>query len=219
VNTAPRRNRVDPWGDLQAVSERGMFTGNRGCLMDDGRRLARHHAGDLWITCVLAMPGRTRRQPLDGAKRWTPVFFLDDAVALAAGHRPCAYCRRPDYTAYRDALTVGLALPKAITAPAINRRLASERLAPGRGIDRAAHRKPWVAPIDRLPDGTVIVDTAGDARLLVDDGAWRFTFAGWTDRIDRTSLPATLPVLTPPTSVTALANGFSPMIHPSARPG
>jgi hypothetical protein len=212
----PRRNRVDPWGDLHAVPERGLFTGNRGCLMDEDRKLARHHNGDLWITCVLSLPERRRVQPLDAPRRWTPLFFLDDAVALAAGHRPCAYCRRADYVAYRDALTIGLDLPKPITAPAINRRLAAERLAPGRGLVRAGDRRIWAAPSADLPDGTVVLTPTGDARLVRGDTAWRFTFAGWTDPATRDALPPVVDVLTPSTSVIALAHDFSPTLHPSA---
>lgn len=213
--TSPRRNRVDPWGDLHAVAARGLFTGNRGCLMDADRRLVRHHVGDLWITCVLSLPGRRRVQPLDAPKRWTPLFFLDDAVALAAGHRPCAYCRRGDYLAYRDALTIGLDLPKPITAPAINRRLAAERLAPGRGLSRAGDRQLWSAAADDLPDGTVVV-AGGEARLVRGDGTFRFTFAGWTDPAPRSALSSVIDVLTPPTSVTALRHDFTPILHPTA---
>lgn len=210
-----RRNRVDPWGDLHAVPERGLFTGNRGGLMNQDRRLARHHVGDLWITCVLHLPGRRTPQPLDAPKRWTPLFFLDDAVALAAGHRPCAYCRRPDYNAYRDALTIALDLPKPITAPAINRRLAAERLSPGRGLDRSADRRIWRADTSELPDGTVVVPDT-EAVLLLGAGAWRFGHGGWTSVGGRSALPPVVDVLTPPTSVLALANGFAPTLHPSA---
>ena len=86
-----RRNRVDPWGDLNAVPERGMFTGNRGCLVDDAGEVVRHHRGRLWITCVTEY--KDWRFPLARPGKWTPLFFLDDAVALSAGHRPCALCR------------------------------------------------------------------------------------------------------------------------------
>ena len=97
-----RRNRVDPWGDLHADPARGLFTGNRGALVDDDRRIVRHHTSStLWITCVLRF--KDWRHPLDQPHVWTPLFFLDDAVALAAGHRPSATCRRADYVAYRDA--------------------------------------------------------------------------------------------------------------------
>jgi hypothetical protein len=199
------------------VPERGLFTGNRGRLMDADRRLARHHDGDLWITCVLSLPGRRSVQPLDAPRRWTPLFFLDDAVALAAGHRPCAYCRRADYLAYRDALTIGLDLPKPLAAPAINRRLGAERLAPGRGLARARDRRLWAAAAADLPDGTVIAATAGEARLVLGERTWRFTFAGWSEPAPREALPPVVAVLTPPTSVIALGHDFSPTLHPSAR--
>src|SRR6187200_2877508 len=124
----PRRNRVDPWGDLHAVDALGMFTGNRGCLVDDDRRIVRHHQGSLWIACVLEFRGR--RHELDAPRRWTPLFFLDEAVALAAGHRPCGECRRADYVAYRDAASVPGRVP--LSASDMNRRLAGQRLRPGR---------------------------------------------------------------------------------------
>ncbi|MGH8965176.1 MAG: hypothetical protein ACRDXB_07575, partial [Actinomycetes bacterium] len=95
----PLRNRVDPFGDLHAVPHRGMFTGNRGCLVDDAANVVRHHRGELWIACVTAFRGR--RVGLARPGRWTPVFFLDDAVALAAGHRPCGECRYAAYRSYR----------------------------------------------------------------------------------------------------------------------
>ena len=98
----PRRNRVDPWGDLHAARGRGLFTGNRGCLVDDGGEVVRHHRSSLWIACLTSYRGW--RWPLADPGRWTPIFFLDDAVALAAGHRPCGLCRRDDHRSYRDAV-------------------------------------------------------------------------------------------------------------------
>ena len=103
----PRRNRVDPWGDLHAVSARGLFTGNRGCIVDEREQVVRHHRSPtLWITCLTEF--RDWRVPLARPNRWTPIFFLDDAVALAAGHRPCATCRRDMYRSYRDAVDPAL---------------------------------------------------------------------------------------------------------------
>src|SRR5687768_8613254 len=103
----PRRNRVDPWGDLHAVSARGLFTGNRGCIVDERQQVVRHHrSATLWITCLTEF--RDWRVPLARPNRWTPIFFLDDAVALAAGHRPCATCRRDMYRSYRDAVDPAL---------------------------------------------------------------------------------------------------------------
>lgn len=208
----PRRNRVDPFGDLHAVSGRGMFTGNRGCLVDSNQQIVRHHSGNLWITCMLSY--QDWRSPLAAPHHWTPLFFLDDAVALAAGHRPCGLCRRADYNSYRSAVMIAKA---SLTPPAAgdpNRQLASERLQRGRGIERAADRRLWVEDIDELPTGSVIVlDRV--AQLVLPDRLVEFAFTGWTRPSSRPVRQA-VSVLTPPTSVGALRHGFVPAIHPSA---
>jgi hypothetical protein len=204
-----RCNRIDPWGDLHADPARGLFTGNRGPLVDDERRLVRHHASStLWITCVLRF--RDWRHPLDQPHIWTPLFFLDDAVALAAGHRPCAFCRRADYRSYRDAVS-GDGPP--LKAMEIDRRLASERLRRGRGLSRAKDRPLWSTDVATLPVGTVIVDD-GRTCLVGPDAVQPFTFAGWAAPLASPS--GEVDVLTPPTSVAALRNGFTPTLHPSA---
>jgi len=204
-----RRNRVDPWGDLHAHPARGLFTGNRGCLVDDERRLVRHHrSSTLWIACLLRF--RDWRHPLDEPHIWTPLFFLDDAVALAAGHRPCATCRRADYVAYRDAVEGD---GPRLLASELDRRLASERLRRGRGLERAADRPVRRADVDTLPPGAVIV-VDGWAHLLGPESIQRFDFAGWRQPTDRPTGP--VGVLTPPTSIVALAGGFTPTLHASA---
>ncbi len=208
----PRRNRVDPFGDLHAASGRGLLTGNRGRLVDDHERVVRHHGSTLWIACRTEF--RSRRWPLAAADHWTPIFFLDDAVALAAGHRPCALCRRDDYRSYRDAVSRSVSSPRPLLASELNRRLAIERLRPGRGLARAGDRITWRAPVAELPAGTVVLDAERRPRLLLDDRTLQFTFDGWTDPRPRPS--GEVEVLTPPTSVNALANGYSPLLHPTA---
>ena len=212
----PRRNRVDPWGDLQAVPARGLFTGNRGCLVDAAGRLVRHHRGSLWITCVTRF--RAWRQPLGAAGRWTPIFFLDDAVALAAGHRPCGLCRRPAYTSYRDAVTRATGVGHPLPAAELNRRLSAERLRPGRGVVRASDRRLWAAGIDTLPAGAVIVSRDQAPRLVLEDRLLPFSFDGWGLPIERPRR-GEVQVLTPPTSVAALRHGYVPELHPSSAGG
>lgn len=210
-----RRNRVDPWGDLHAVTERGIFTGNRGCLVDDAGQLARHHRGDLWITCLPDY--RDWRHPLDAPRTWTPLFFLDDAVALAAGHRPCGLCRRSAYQSYQAALTAALGISHSLGATEVNRRLARERLRRGRGLERAGDRILWSASIDDLPIGTVIVEkSSGGTRLVTAQHLLAFSFGGWKDPMLRPA-GVSVDVLTPPTSVAALRHGFMPMLHPSVQ--
>ena len=96
MSRLPLRNRVTPLGELIADPARGLVYGNRGCLHDAGGRIVRRYNGRRWIACRLEFRGRLRR-PLLQAGRFTELFFLDEATALAAGHRPCALCRRQDY--------------------------------------------------------------------------------------------------------------------------
>ena len=215
-NAGPRRNRVDPWGDLHAVSGRGLLTGNRGCLVDAGGLVVRHQRGTLWIACVTELRGR--RQPLAAPGRWTPIFFLDEAVALAAGHRPCAYCRRTDYRAYNQAVARSVGTHAPLLASELNRRLAIERYDGGRGLARAAQRRTWTAPIDALPVGTVIVGPKSTPCLLIADHLLAFSFDGWIAPSPRPCGGDAM-VLTPPTSLAALSNGYRPLLHPTADAG
>jgi hypothetical protein len=210
--TAPRLNRVDPFGDLHSVADRGMFTGNRGCLVNDSRRVVRHHRGQLWITCVTSY--RDWKSPLDQPGHWTPLFFLDDAVALAAGHRPCGLCRRDEYRSYREAVQIGTGTTSPPSATDLNGMLASERLQRGRGLHRGRDRKTWAADISHLPDATVILHGARIPALVAGGLLYSFDFAGWLPLGPRPKSERVL-VLTPPTSVLALDNGYVAKMHPS----
>jgi hypothetical protein len=145
--------------------------------------------------------------------RWTPLFFLDEAVALAAGHRPCGLCRRSAYEAYRNAVIAAGLLPADAGASDLNRILGRERLRPGRGLNRAADRKLWKTPIETLPNGAVIV-IEGYPCLHFEHRLWRFGFEGWTDPMLKPH-SGLLEVLTPPSSVAALRHGYQPLLHPA----
>ncbi|MFT4584992.1 MAG: hypothetical protein ACI915_001632 [Gammaproteobacteria bacterium] len=208
----PRRNRVDPFGDLVADPARGLFTGNRGCVVDDNGQVVRHHGSSLWITCKTEF--RDWRWPLARPRRWTPLFFLDEAVALAAGHRPCAVCQLAEYRSYRDAVTQALGARRPLLAKDLNELLATERLRRGRGMIRAPDRILWRAPVADIPTGAVIVRDDGTAQLVCNDLLFQFSFAGWnTPR--RRPTDGFAAVLTPPTSVAALRQGYSATLHPS----
>lgn len=199
---------------MHAVEARGMFTGNRGCLLNDRGELVRHHNGNLWISCLTEY--RDWQHPLDQPRTWTPLFFLDEAVALAAGHRPCGLCRRADYNAYRDAITCAVAAPELVKADELNRRLAQERLQRGRGLDRAADKILWDSDIASLPVGAIVWDTDRKASMLVQAECLRpFDFGGWGDPVFRPS-SGRVEVLTPKTSVAALSFGYAARLHPSA---
>jgi hypothetical protein len=147
-----RQNRVTPLGDLVAESARGLVYGNRGCLHDDNGRIRRRYDGKRWIACRLRFKG-WHRQPLLQPGRFTELFFLDEATAFAAGHRPCALCRRADYVRFTE---IWHELhPGRTGADAIDAQLHAERVAPG---TRAQLHHD--APFDELPDGASSCTTA-----------------------------------------------------------
>jgi hypothetical protein len=129
----PRRNRVTPLGEIVAVSERGTMMGNRGILHDAEGLIRRPWAVKRWLICVLEFRGRHRM--VMAPNRYTELFFLDEATALAAGHRPCFECRRDRYLAFRDAWAAGdpeMVGREPIRADDIDNRLHAERVGPDR---------------------------------------------------------------------------------------
>jgi hypothetical protein len=193
----PRQNRVSPLGELIATPARGLVYGNRGCLHDAQGRIRRHHATRRWIACRLRFRG-WHRAPLMQPGRFTELFFLDEATAFAAGHRPCALCRREDYARFR-------ALLGEPGADALDARLHEER---GRVRD---------AELASLPDGAFVLFD-GEPWLVHGDALRRWTPAGYAARRARGTGPAQL--VTPPSIVAVLAQGWSgavPLLHPTAQ--
>jgi len=194
----PLQNRVTPFGDLVAMTERGLVYGNRGCLHDDEGRIRRRYATRRWIACRLEFRG-WHRSPLMQPGRFTELFFLDEATAFAAGHRPCALCRRADYNRLVEAWRAG--------ADAIDARLHEERLAGG---ERRLHPLPR-----ELPDGAFVVRD-GEPWLARGGGLLRWTPSGYTDGA---TLRGDEALLTPPSLVELLRGGWEglvPLLHPSA---
>jgi hypothetical protein len=201
----PARNRVTPRGDIEAIALRGAWTGNRG-ILHRGREIVRFHASDLWITCALTFRGRRMQQW--HPHHYTPLFFHDEAVSFAAGHRPCAECRRASFDAYRAAWAEGLGaeLPSAKT---MNRQLHGERIVRGTHR-RRVHRLPWA----ELPDGTfVLVD--GSPLLVAGDRLAAWTREGYRGGLARPTTGAA-DVLTPPATVAALRAGYPVQIDAGA---
>lgn len=162
------QNRVDPDGQLHAVPERMGWYGNKGCLHDEAGRIRRFHQGRRWITCVLSFKGR--RRPLLQPGRYTELFFLDEATAYAAGHRPCAECRRAAFNPFRDLWQARFA---ERDVAAIDARLHSARWDGKRrrlhGVDAAA-----------VPVGAMI-RRGGDTLLHGANGWHRWSFSGYTE--------------------------------------
>jgi hypothetical protein len=205
----PLQNRVTPLGDLVADPARGLVYGNRGCLHDDLGRIRRRYNGKRWIACRLEFRG-WRRGPLMRPGRFTELFFLDEATAFAAGHRPCALCRREDYARF---VTVWQALhPGQSGADAIDAQLHSERLAPDTRTRLYHH-----APLDELPDG-VFVLRESEPWLVLGRHLLRWTTAGYVARQPRRARQRAV-VITPRSLVSVLRVGWEPLvplIHPSA---
>jgi hypothetical protein len=146
----PRANRVTPIGTFEASPARGCLMGNRGDLHDREGRIARAWRGKAWISCTLEPRSPGYRVIFDQRGHYTPLFFLDEVVALSAGHRPCALCRRPAYNAFRAALAEGLDISvRTLSAPAMDQILHQARLP----RDAAAA----VEKIAALPDGAFVL--------------------------------------------------------------
>jgi hypothetical protein len=211
----PLQNRVTPFSRIEAVPQRGLFTGNRGVLHDDQRRLLterwRHRH---WIICDLHY--KDWRRTLMTPSRWTELFFLDEAVALAAGHRPCAFCRREAFR--RFAAAWGSATGSTPKAPEIDRQLHDERIPLMRGSPRHSR------PLSALPAGSMVLLAENPAQpYLVSAGKLLprllprllpWTHAGYGAPISTGDREVLL--LTPPPTVAALAHGYRPVLHPSA---
>ena len=202
------QNRVTPFGEIVAVPERGTFTGNRGIIHDPASRtlLRRRWTSKAWIVCLCAYKGV--RRPVMARRSWTELFFLDEATALAAGHRPCFYCRRADAEAFRAAWAAG----NGVSPP---RAAAIDAVLHGERLDRRAKRlHPLALPVTALPDGAMVA-AGGDALLVVGGRALRWSPGGYREAAGAVFADR---LITPPSSVAALAAGYRPALHPSAAP-
>jgi hypothetical protein len=195
----PLQNRVTPLGELIADPARGTVYGNRGCLHDAGGRIRRRFATKRWISCRLEFKGWQRSALLQPG-RFTELFFLDEATAFAAGHRPCALCRREDYNRF-------LELIDEPGADAVDERLHEERLAPYRA-----------SALDELPDGAFVLRDA-EPWLVRGAELLRWSPAGYTTRLPRPRNERAT-VVTPPSLVPVLRSGWAgaavPLLHSSA---
>jgi hypothetical protein len=204
-----RQNRVTPLSELIATPERGLVYGNRGCLHDGAGRIRRRYNGRRWISCQLRFKDWQRKELLQPGK-FTELFFLDEATAFAAGHRPCALCRRADYNRFVD--TWQTLHPGQSSADAIDAELHDERIDPGTRAQR--HHD---APVDELPDGTFVLHD-GAPHLVLGDSLLAWSAGGYQTRSPRPTRRE-VRVITPPSLVAVLRTGWQslvPVVHPSA---
>lgn len=203
----PLQNRVMPFGDIVAIPQRGLFTGNRGIIHDPATRrlLKKRWSTKAWIVCVCEYKGRRRK--VMGGRSWTELFFLDEATAFAAGHRPCFFCRYKDATAFRDAFARGngIASPRA---SAMDEILHRERLA-----HRTKRLHPLPDPVGDLPDGAMIADD-DKAYLMMKGQPLRWSPDGYKIAEQPIAAPT---LITPPSTLNALRAGYRVVLHPTAQ--
>lgn len=215
----PLQNRVGPDGKIFATVARGTMMGNRGgCFHDADKVLTTHRwATKQWIACKLQFTGRQR--PVMSPGCYTELFFLDEATALAAGHRPCFECRRGDAVDFATrwaevALVQGsmhdapkAALPRA-RAGDMDKILHRERL------DETGAKRSFRASLGELPPG-VIVNWRGKTQLWLNGHLLPWQPTGYGKALE---VPATqmVSVLTPSTIVAVILGGYCPAVHSSA---
>lgn len=204
------QNRVDPWGQLHANPSRAATVmGNRGILHDADRHIVKRWATRSWVACDPHYRGISRR-PLFKPGSYSELFFLDEATALAAGHRPCAYCQRAKYTVFKktwfDAVSRASS-PKPGIAE-VDRQLHSERVA--RGIEKLT----YAASLSSLPQG-VIFEHERQAYLIHSNKLWRWSFDGYVGA-PAIAGDTIVEVLTPRALVQLIAAGYRPQVHETA---
>ncbi len=201
------QNRVLPTGEIVADPARGLLMGNRGCLHRADRTLgAARWRSPMWICCVLDWKGVQRDVMPPG--RWTALFFLDEATALAAGHRPCGYCRRDDFLAFAEHWRAARGLAERPKAVEMDRQLHAERVEP-----RTRRKLTWRSREADLPDGAM-VRHEGELALVWEAQLRLWAPAGYSAPKPLQAAP--VEVLTPPSTVAVLADGYRPLLHPSA---
>ncbi len=209
----PLQNRVNPFSKIMATTERGAYTGNRGVIHNAQKEIIKNHAVKYWITCLLEYKGMHRQVMTD--KRWTELFFLDEATAFAAGHRPCGFCRHSDFkrfkTLWLQANGAQYSLVANTKIDVIDAIIHSERL------DENNTQKTFNATLKTLPDGVLIqLLEKEDAYLWYEQQLYLWSFAGYKKYLHYNK-DAMVSVLTPFSYVQVFKLGYKPQIHFSTK--
>jgi hypothetical protein len=203
----PLQNRVTPTGDIISTPHRGLFTGNRGIIHDPATKtlLRKRWSSPAWITCLCEFRGW--RRPVMARRSWTELFFLDEATAFAAGHRPCFFCRRDDAKRFRNAWQAGNGASD-VSAKAMDAVLHRERLDRG---NKRLHALPM--PLAKLPDGAM-VQQDDDCFLVAQGRALLWSPGGYVPHARALDRPM---LLTPPSTLRAIIAGYQPLLHQTAQ--
>jgi hypothetical protein len=200
----PRQNRVQPDGQIIISSARGTLMGNRGCLHNDQGKIVRQHQRKAWITCLLEFKGRKRALMSPG--QYTELFFLDEATALAAGHRPCNECRPANFIAFKAAwLKANLPGQEKLSALDLDAALHRERTSCNSLV---------ITDIQNMPTGTMVQDSQGVFYLVRSTKLLQWSPDGYRTPVSDPEAPFRL--VTPPSLLKTLQAGYEPQLHPTA---
>lgn len=203
------QNRVDPWGNLVAVEARGAWFGNRGILHNEHKEIVSPWRHKAWITCLLEFKGRKREIFSKG--KYSELFFLDEATAFSAGHRPCGECRRERYKAFKAAwiaANIG-SEPVKMSVAEIDKQLHTERAAWG------GRKVTYQEAFANLPSGTFI-EWHDEALLYWQGQLKKWSFTGYSEVHTPPDPQELVTVLTPKSIVQMYRHGFAPQVHESA---
>ena len=207
----PFQNRVDPWGRLHAVAARGTLLGNRGILHDRNKSIVAQWKTKAWITCRLVWKGRRRTLMMPGS--YTELFFLDEATAFSAGHRPCAECRRERFREFKLGWRTANSEMIASSEPAVSQ---IDKILHAERVLRGGMKVTYEAALGTLPDGTMI-EVGGAAYLIWEKRLWQWSFTGYTERKESHPWQRRVQVLTPASIVRMFRDGFRPEVHESVQ--
>jgi hypothetical protein len=208
----PLQNRVTPFSTIVAITERGAFTGNRGVIHNEQKKIIKHHAVKYWITCVLEYKGK--RRELMTPNRWTELFFLDEATAFAAGHRPCGFCRHADFKQFKQlwlqANGKKYGLSENVKMDVIDNCIHAERL------DKNNLQKTFAAILNTLPNGVFIkLNDKTEAYLWHRQQLYQWSFGGY-QKMTAVDTNQLVQVLTPAGYVEVFRLGYEVQVHVSA---
>ncbi len=205
----PLQNRVSPFSTLTSTPERGAWTGNRGVIHNAGKEIVRNYAVKYWITCELKYKNFQRK--VMTPKRWTELFFLDEATAFAAGHRPCGFCRHSDFKRFKSLWLLAngerYGLEKDAKIDAVDAFIHQERL------NENGSQKTFKTNLSTLPDGTFItLNDSLKSYLWFQKSLYEWSFSGYK-RILEIVQNQEVEVLTPFSFVEVFRAGYLPQIH------
>lgn len=208
----PLQNRVDPYGHLIAVSARGSFLGNRGILHDENKEIVSQYKHKAWVTCALSFKGIKRE--IFGPNRYSELFFLDEATAFSAGHRPCAHCRKARYNEFKAAWIAANAdaSDSKVSVQQIDDVLHKER------VTKGAKKVTYTAHLADLPNGT-FVEFDDKPHLLWDKALYQWSPEGYKKSDVAVLAIGSVTVLTPRSVVNIYNHGFLPELHMSLQHG